>query len=287
MQHATLTNYFSAHDALKAYCRCKFSNIFLDSATLEKLLAEKTCFLHMTDGALFLFIPMHELFYDCLYIAADEILLDEGLKTICAEQELALDIRVSIIGKEPGAGVQAELFQRHGFSLSKKLLRTRLEEVPKKIVDAMRPFAEEYRGCASFAVQEDAEEISALLKENFDPVGDNLPELAAIRENIARQQVAVLRQDGRIAALHYFQRQHNTLHALYDVTRKEYRRKGLFMALAMFMHEYFMASKKCTRALGWRDATQERLVRYAKKSNQNHDGVCIYNLLYSCDVTRF
>lgn len=286
MQHATPEVYFSAYDTLKAHYHCKFSNIFLDSIAIKKILTEKECFIYVTNGVVFLFIPMHKLFYDCLYIAVDENLLDDGLNSLCSKPEFALDIRVSIIGKEPGSGIQAELFQRHGFSLRKKLLRTRLDEVPKNIVDAMRPFAEEYEGCTSFAVQEDAEEISELLEEHFDPVGDNLPELAAIRENIARQQVAVLRQDGRIAALHYFQRQRNTLHALYDITRKEYRSKGLFMALAMFMHEYFMESKKCNRAFGWRDETQNRLVKYAKKSNQNHDGVCIYNLLYSCDVTK-
>lgn len=280
MQHATFERFSAAHDALKARTRCTITNLFLDSRTLRALLTEKRCLTHVEEGALFLLIPYHETYYDCLYLAADGSALADGLGLLVEAYHEPLALRGSCVGREPQAGEAAELFRRQGFVLTKKLLRMQLRRAPEKMLTAMRSYADEYRECMSFANPEDAEEILALLKEEFDLVADNLPELDAIRENILRGQVAVLRRDGKIASLHYFSLVRNTLHSLYDVTRKEYRREGFFMALATFVDEYFTKQgKKNVRALGWRDATRQKLVKHAKKSNQPPDGIVIYNML--------
>ncbi len=286
MQHATFESFSAAHDALKARRRCTVTNLFLDGHALRALLAEKTCLLHVAGGAIFLLIPYHEIYYDCLYLAADGMSFAEGLRQLLESYHEPLALRGSSVGKEPQAGEVAELFRQHGFVLTKKLLRMQLKRAPEKVLNAMRPYADEYRDCMSFADPGDAEEILELLKEEFDLVADNLPELSAIREHILRGEVAVLRQDAKIASLHYFHMHKNALHSLYDVTRKEYRREGFFMALASFVQDHFTKqSKKNVRALGWRDASRQKLVKHAKKSNQQPDDVVIYNMLWTpvCD----
>lgn len=287
MQPATFESFSAAHDALKGQRRCTVTNLFLDSHALRVLLAEKTCPLHVAEGALFLLIPYHEAYYDCLYLAADGIAFAEGLRQLLESYHEPLALRGSSVGKEPQTGEVADLFRQHGFVLTKKLLRMQLKRAPEKILNAMRPYADEYRECMSFAVPEDAEEILDLLKEEFDLVADNLPELSAIREHTLRQEIAVLRRDGKIASLHYFHMHMNALHSLYDVTRKEYRREGFFMALASFVQDHFIKQgKKNVRALGWRDASRQKLVKHAKKSNQQPDEVVIYNMLWTPSPDR-
>lgn len=283
MRVTTFERFSAAYDALKANMRCTVSNIFLDRDNLCELIKSKHCFQYPTENSIFLLIPMHDKYYDLLYMAKDKNSVSESLAKLLSEYSGALPVRCSIIGKEPVVGELAQLFEVNGFMLTKKLLRMRIAEPDAKILEAMRPYAEEYRGKMSFAANEDAEEILSILLDNFDPVGDNVPELQDIREHIAQKSIVVLRLDNKIVSLQYWVVQHNSLHALYDVTRKEYRgANGFFMALAVFVHDHFLAEgKRHARLLGWRDATQTKLLKHAKKSNQTPDGVVIYNMLWT------
>lgn len=280
MKHATFTLFSQEYDALKARRRCALSNIFQDRAALESLLERKRCLLFSTEGCLFLFAPFHDAFHDCLYLAADLPALEDGLAR--ARADFPAPVRVSVAGREPLAGEQARVFQAQGFELRKELLRTRLRKPAPRIIEAMRALAgDELFREISFAVPGDEEEILAMLREEFDVVGDNLPELATIREDIARRHIAVLRRGGRIASLHYFQRNRATLHALYDVTRREFRKEQMFTAVSLFVHDALEKEEgKNVRVFGWRDVSKKRLVRHAKKTEQETDGVRIYNLLY-------
>lgn len=280
MQHATFEQFSAAHDALKARVRCTLTNLFQDGHELRVLLAEKKCLLHTAEKSLFLLVPYHDAYYDLLYLAADAPTLEDGLRELLKAYTEPLALRGSCIGREPQAGDMAEIFRSQGFALTKKLLRMRATPPPQKILDAMRPYAEEYRDCMSFAGPEDAEEIFALLKEEFDIVADNLPELESIRQNILKKGVAVLRWENTIASLMYFQKHKNTIHGLYDVTRRQYRRQGFFMALVIFLKDHDEPRQKL-RVYGWRDAARQKLVKYAKENNQLPDGIVIYNMLWT------
>lgn len=283
MQHATFEDFSNMHDALKTRCRCSLGNLFLDRHALHELLEKKTCLLHAEDHSLFLLVPMHGAYHDCFYMAKDADALESGMTTALAQYQEALPIRASVVGKEEESDAVAALLQRQGFALIKKLLRFRLPQAKENILEAMRPYAEEYKEYLSFATKEDAEEALEILRENFDLMGDNIPELEDIQKHIAKGQVAVLRQGGRIASLQYFSIQHGTFHSLYDVTRKEYRGgNGFFLGLAYFIHTHLLAQgRQYQRVLGWRDAAKQKLVKHAKKSNQHLDGIVIHNLLWT------
>lgn len=279
MQHATLENFSAAHDALKARTRCTRTNLFQDSHELAAMLAEKHCLLHETEKSLFLLVPYHSAYYDCLFLAADTPALADGVRGLQEAYREPLALRGSCVGREPLAGETAELFRQQGFKLAKKLLRMRFERAPEKILSIMRSYADEYQDCMSFAHPDDAEEILDILKKEFDIVADNLPELEAIRKNILNKGVVILRKDNKIASLKYFQEHKNILHNLYDVTLQEYRREGFFMALSIFVYNYFNAQKKSIRTFGWRDISSQKLIKHAHENNQQPDGIIIYNML--------
>lgn len=279
MRAATLETYSAACDALKARYPRLEGNIFLDASRLAALFSAKPCLLEETESALFLLTPRHS-FHDVLFLTGDAGELSKALEEWLPAWPEDHPLRVSVIGRDPGAGALAARFETAGFGLVKKLLRTRVRLPEGRMLAAMRPFAEEARDLLGYARHGDEEEILEILRESFDLMGDNLPELAEIRERIDEGGIVVARKEGRILALNYFAVQSGVLHSFYDVTRKEYRGGGgLFMALAVFMRDELEArGVPYTRGLGWRDAAQKRLLRHALKNDQRPDGIVIYNM---------
>lgn len=279
MRAATMETYSAAYDALHGRYPRLTGNIFLDAARLAALFTSKRCLLEKTESALFILVPRHS-FHDLLFLTGDAEELPAALQAWLPVWPETAPLRVSVIGREPDAGDMAEKFGTADFGLVKKLLRTRLKLPDEKILAAMRPFAEEVRDLLGYARHGDEEEILEILRESFDPMGDNLPELAEISERIDDRGIAVVRKDGKILSLNYFGIQSGVLHSFYDVTRKEYRGgNGFFMALAIFVHDELKARGiNCSRSLGWRNAAQKKLLRHAKKSNQDTDGIVIYNM---------
>lgn len=279
MHTATLETYSRAYDALKSRRPRLSGNIFLDASRLESAFKNRPCLLHEADNCLFLFLPRHS-FHDVLYLTGDAACVPVELGDCLTQWPGEKPLRVSVIGREPEAANLAAQFEKTGFGLIKKLLRTRLRLPDANIRAAMRPFAEELRDLLGYARIGDEEEILDILRGSFDTVGDNLPEPAEVRERIEEGGIAVLRQDGKILSLKYFTVQGGVLHSLYDVTRKEYRGgNGFFMALAVFVQDELEARGiNCTRSLGWRNAEQKKLLRHARKSNEQPDGIVIYNM---------
>lgn len=285
MRAATLETYSAAYDALRSRHPRLTGNIFLDAPRLGSLFGSKRCLLENTENALFLLVPRHS-FHDLLFLTGDARALPAALHAWLPAWPEADPFRVSVIGREPDTGALAALFEAAGFGLVKKLLRTRIRLPEGKILAAMRPFAEEVRDLLGYARPGDEEEILEILRESFDPMGDNLPELEEISERIADRGIAVVRKDGKILSLNYFGIQGGVLHSFYDVTRKEYRGgNGFFMALSVFVHDELEArGVDYARSLGWRDAAQKKLLRHAQKNNQLPDGIVIYNMRRGASV---
>lgn len=279
MREATLEAYAAAHEALRKDGRCLSGNIFLDAARVGALFCKKPCLLVEAAHSLFVLVPRHA-FHDVLYLTTDATALPADVVAMLAAWTPEKPLRLSLPGREPEIGEVALAFEKTGFGLVKKLLRTKLEVPDERILAAMRPFAEEVRDLIGYARHGEEEEILEILRESFDTMGDNLPELEEIRERIDERGIAVVRKEGRIVALNYFAIQSGVFHSFYDVTRKAHRGgNGFFMALSVFVHDELKArGVSCGRSLGWRDATQKKLLRHARKSNQQPDGIVIYNM---------
>ena len=276
-----LNQYAACYARIKAGAPAFVSNIFQNAEELAAIFINKPCKLVANDQFLFIFIPRHDSFYELLFACASPEIMGEAVKNIRAIFPVAMPIRVSLAGREPSVGNLATIFLENGFTLAKKLLRTRLGLPSESIRQAMAIFAQEHSPYLGFAKSGDEGEIMEILKQSFDPIGDNLPEIDEIRERIAKRQIAVLRKDHAILSLRYYSLSStNILHSYYDVTRPEYRGgNGYFMALCHFVQETLgQGGIHVKRALGWREEAKKKLVKHAKKSNEQPDGIVIYNL---------
>lgn len=265
-------------------------NIFLNYNEIHDIFKKKECLFLQDDNAIFILIPYHNTFYDILYTALN----DEALKHIIDNFKLLYDrklkVRVSIVGKEDKAESVVSIFAERGFYLGKKLARTLSRKTNKEVHDVISSLSlsSKLAGAqsdkltdenVSFAVAGDEKEILSLLLEEFDPSDDNIPELEAISENINKKQVVVIKDNGAIVCLHYFEIKDGKYYGIYDVTRKEYRGEFLFFAIPKFLDQYFIKNNiVINRSYGWRDTANKRLMKYAILNNQIPDGIYIYNM---------
>lgn len=299
IEQANAESVFKTIDAIRRENFRAPSNIFLSSSELCDVLEKKECFSLQNEKAIFIMIPYHNTYYDILFAAINE----ESLRNIIDEFKLNWHadwpIRVSVIGTEREAGKIAEVFGAAGFSLGKKLARTRQKAASGCVKEAMHDLSmskkvdsggmcpPERTANFSFAVAGDEKEILSLLLEVFDPRDDNIPELDAIRENIKKKQVVVVRTAGLIAYLHYFEIKNGAYYGWYDVTRKEYRNQFLLFGLDEFLSRHFVENRiTINRTYGWRDTANRRLMKFAMLNNQICDGVYLYNLKWHAENNR-
>lgn len=283
MTTATIEQYVNAYDTIKSNADSRLcSNLFLSLPQLVELFNKKDCLFVRSKSAMFILEPRHNSYYNIFFVCANTDSLGLQIRELQAKYTLNKPLSVSLAGKEPETGQICEIFKSCDFRVIKKLLRMRLNRVDEKIINAMRSFGEDYNKYLEFAKPGDEQEIYDILASEFDPVGDQLPELVEIRERIDQENIAVIRKNGRILALQYFHLYPGILHSLYDVTLKEYRGSdGLFFALAIFVMEYLKAKNITSyRSLGWRDASRIKLLKHSKKSNQGWDGVVLYNMVW-------
>ena len=175
---------------------------------------------------------------------------------------------------------------KSGFVRTKRLarIRAKFDATRKALCEKLTapiPYTPE------FALPGDEQEILDLLLEEFDPVADNLPTLAEIRENIEKQQVAILRNEGKILSLHYFTIHNSIYYGWYDITRKEYRGDFLFLKIELFVSDHFQKNGiRFKRAYGWRDITNKRHKREDRLGGKAWENVFTDYLLWAGEASQ-
>lgn len=282
MELVNEVNFFAACDDLKKNYHCKISNIFMDSHELRRKFSNKVCNFHMAEKSIFLLVPAQGDMQGMFFISADPDSFAIDLPSFMAQARQFTSIKTSLIGKENTCQPILTSLENNKFTTIKKLLRMRLGIPDDKMISAMRLLADNYRDMASFADENDAEEILSIICEEFDIVGDNIPDIDEVRENIRKKNVTIIKMDNKIATLHYFHVENGIAHGYFDITRKEFRGgNGLIFALNLFEHDYFKSCNiKINRSYGWRDATKTRLVKSSSKTSSFPDGIVLYNMLW-------
>ena len=252
MEKVNEVKFFAAYDNLKKNYHCKISNIFMDSHELRRKLSNQACHFHMAEKSIFLLLPSHGDMQVMFFISADPASFAIDLRSFMVQARQFQSIKTSLIGKENTCQPILASLEDNNFATIKKLLRMRLGIPDDKIISAMRLLADNYRDMASFADDKDAEEILSIICEEFDIVGDNIPDIDEIRENIRKKNVTIIRIDNKIATLHYFHVENGIAHGYFDITRKEFRGgNGLIFALNLFEHDYFKSCNiKISRSYG-------------------------------------
>lgn len=282
MERANETNFFAACDALKHRAAPRVSNLFLDQREIQKKIHTSACYFLAAGDSLFFLAPSHEVLYSLYFLSKNPETLGADLPALMSGATLSRPIRSSVIGREDTCLPVVAALEKNGFTTRNKLLRMLLRRPEEKVVEAMRLLAADYLDLASFAREEDAEEIRDLIHEEFDVIENNIPDLEEIRETIRNNNVTVIRMDGTIAAMHYFHVEKGISHGYFDITRKSFRGgSGLMFALNIFESEYFQKTGiHINRSYGWRDASKTRLIKSSRKTDALHDGIVIYNLLW-------
>lgn len=287
MDIATIDRFASAVDTLKLKYGRLLSNVFSDNYKLKDDMQKKECFVFSTEESLFLLIPYHNAFHDLLYCSANQETLEKDIKSFLQSYHMALRIRVSIVGKEAFANEMYNVFEKCGFELIKKLMRSDISgrNTSQKINDARKSltFGKKKKEVeeGQFAEVEDAREILDLLMTEFDVCADSIPELEDIVDNILKRHVHIIKRDNKVVCLHYFTVNNGICFRLYDLSHKEYRKEFLYYRINRFTIRYFKTlGKSIKRYYGWRDAKNKRLIKYARLCNESMDGVTIYNAIW-------
>jgi hypothetical protein len=278
MRLATINDFIDCADTLKGKYRRPLSNIFLSADKLRQLFETRHCLLHSLEASLFLLIPYHDSYYDFLYVSVNKDSLRNDLKNFLSVYDGAFTLRASITGKEPSTGEIATVFDESGFVLCKRLARMRVDSESPLVKQLLKDQREEQ---VDYACIDEAKEISEMLFEEFDLLGDNIPELSAIIKNIEARQVFVIKRDERIGAIYYIRIHNGQYFGIYEITRKEYRDEFLSLKFSDFLYHHFQRLPiRPTRFYGWRDTANKRLMEFSRLLHQIPDGVFIYNMAY-------
>jgi len=257
MTPSLFETYSAQLDAIKKAHPKAISNIYEDATTLQTMCASAQAQFFSNPQCVLLLTVKHSLFYECWYLAADIPSLQSALEEFLKTYEAHFPIRFMLVGKDAQTRPICDALVQTGCVLRATFAR-RLSRINESIITMLQ--ADYTADIVEFAKPDDAQEVFALLSEEFDIYADNLPEFQKIQENIKKQQVAIIRKDKKIALVNYFEVKHHTLYAYYDVVRKEYRNDQLYFSLILFLHAY-IRENKILRDYEWRNTAKKRLAK--------------------------
>lgn len=256
-----LDAYTQASSSIKHAHAKAISNIYADASTLKTILNIPTSKLFVDDDCLCILHLQHESFYDLFYLAKDPESLEHGLQALRQASIETYPLRCMIAGQDIDTEAPCTALTKAGFPLHKKLVRRRILPFTAKDIALLETFtADQALNSIEIAQAKDLEEIYALLCEEFDLYGDNIPELATIKENIEKEQVFIIRKDDNIAFIHYFYIINTIYYDYFELTHKDYRQEPFYFHYLLYRHSY-LQKRNIKRLYEWRDAANTRLVK--------------------------
>jgi len=254
MFNSFFEQYINQVDIIKKANSKAISNIYEDINTIKIMCEAKQSKIFLTPNCILLFTLKHNIFYECWYFAEGITALETAFNLFLKDYAEILPIRFMVVGKDEHNEHICTTLDKIGCTLNAKLAR-QLFNIKESVVKILQ---DEYTTeSIEFAKAEDTQEIFDMLKEEFDLIADNLPELSKVKENINKQQIIIIRKNNEIALLHYFTMKNNIMYGYYDIVRKEYRDDQLYFILMIFLYNY-IKEKNIKRAYGWRNILIKR-----------------------------
>lgn len=178
-------------------------------------------------------------------------------------------IILDIIGKNPGAEILSNELEKHNFCSYSELIRMKRkneEEMPVNNSDVV------------YAGADDADEIMEILYEEFDVFISRLPTIHKLEEAISNREVTIVRQQGLLAGLAYFEKPGEKLKYLYQiVVRNAFRGTGIIDDLLIYT---FKNTPKDTVFQLWAETKNEHAINKYRKYGFAPDGLVDYIMLY-------
>ena len=266
---ATFEQFMGAVVAFKDTYKKHLTNLFITADELPRKVFFKKCFLMVREGCLLLAVQS-DAYFQIYYYARDLNALGEALNI--GTGSCSLPFICDIIGREPETEKTASFLEENGFTVRQKLVRL----IFKPEISPDKKFAHP----GEYAAKGDAREIQEILLKNFDVYGSQLPEIGKIQENIAKNQVAVIRKSGEIAAVEYFEINGKSLRKWFSVVAENYRSKFVYFEMKQFLFAIYK-EKNIRKVISWRDESNQRLIEACKKEGEKPDGLVDYVMFRS------
>ncbi|MCL2578859.1 MAG: hypothetical protein FWE32_02390 [Oscillospiraceae bacterium] len=260
---AVFDNYIQSIDNLKKQSRKTISNCIVSVDKIKDTMLIKDCILYVNDVCIFLAIPEHEMYYQIYYHITELNVLSENLSLLSFEFAPDLPLVCAVSGAKKDIDLYVSRFELSGFTLRRRMRRFAYLRSKKNDFSGY-----DGNNRSEFASPDAAEEILKILTSHFDVYTQAIPEISEIMEHAKKKQIPIIKIDGKIAALLYYELHGNILHSIFEVVVEEHRGK-MFNIELMAHRDDHLKDKKIKLMYGWRDMDNERLIKlgefYAKR----------------------
>jgi GNAT superfamily N-acetyltransferase len=240
-----------------AFC----TNFFPVQSKLESWVAHGELMAERRDGAAF-FLRKDRDFAHLYFCAANPLVFGRELGQLpaIANYKLVMDL----VGTEGSVTDLLSLAEQNSFRRYSRLVR--LARVGSVINPPPLPSAP----MIGVAAQGDAPEILALIERSFDRYADQLPTLYEIEIAVAARQIFIIKQNGAIAALLFFETQGMTSTIRYWLVAAHSHSRGFGSAL---IRRYFSSQSAVRRFTLWVTASNENAIQKYQHYGYAPDGL--------------
>ncbi len=272
----------SCYDRLKQKNKHIYTNSYKSTNYYSEKFEKKDCKLYIYENSFFIVIPVYD-FYEVIYFSSSPEQMSSDAKELLTHlKDYKLKIEL-VSRKEDDIKELENILFPIGFILRNQTVRFTATKDQKfasnylEIIKGLIKGIPEDLNNPGLAREDDAERIQHLLLSDFNAIDYNVPELDEIRENAKKGQIVVVRnQDGLVISLRYFTVENNIISNWFDVTDINYRGQLLINLVDYYQLNLFKQQKRrFTRAYGWRNAKNARLIRLSKKNKGTSDGTVI------------
>jgi ribosomal protein S18 acetylase RimI-like enzyme len=257
----TSAEVLEAIQKIKAGASAFCTNFFPVQAKLENWVSHNELMAEMRDGVTF-FLRKDRDFSHLYFCAATPSAFGRELAQLASNttEKLATDL----VGPEASLAELLTLAQQCGFRRYSRLIRL-ARVASAAIIPTIQSPAD-----IELASEAGGPAILKLIEHSFDRFADNLPTPYEIAAAIAARQIFIIRQNGAIAALLFFETQGLTSTIRYWLVAPQFHSRGFGSAL---VRHYFSTQPAVRRFILWVTATNENAIQKYHHYGYKPDGL--------------
>jgi hypothetical protein len=245
----TAAEVLEAIQKVKAAATSFCTNFFPVQSKLESWVAHGELTLEARDEVTF-FLRRDRDFSHLYFCAANPSAFGRelGRLSAIATEKLAIDL----VGPEASLAQLLNLAQQSGFYPYSRLVRL------ARVASPITPSADQFPAVIELAAQSDSLQILRSIELSFDRFADQLPTPYEIEAAITARQIFIIKQNGEIAALLFFETQGLTSTIRYWLVASQFHSRGFGSAL---IRHYFITQPAVRRFMLWVAATNENAIQ--------------------------
>jgi GNAT superfamily N-acetyltransferase len=253
---------FEAIQKVKAGAAAFCTNFFPVQSKLENWVAHQELSLQSFEGCVF-FLRKDRDFAHLYFCAGNPAALGDQLPRLLAltTEKLSTDL----VGPEASLVDLQGLIVEAGFSRYSRLVR-----LARPASTPIATSTEQVPAGIEVAAHSDAPAILRLIESSFDRFADQLPAPYEIEGAIAARQIFVIKQNGKVAALLFFETQGLTSTIRYWLVAKQFHSRGFGSAL---IRHYFLSQAAVRRFILWVTATNDNAIQKYQHYGYAPDGL--------------